>query len=152
MPRSVFIFKKSQENFERITLRRLIQIKDGHPDTVNIWLAFLRKYHYYGVGMKANVFEHGGLETGKEMDENAAQLEEKLSKELEKLAGGLEGGAKSKNVQKMLETEPFKAQYGAYGPMSANQEVAKASKRIGSRQVRAGSGSEMKQEAKGSVE
>ena len=63
VPRSNFIFKKSQENFERITLRRLIQIRDGHPETVELWLAFLRKHAYYGVGMKANIwqFEELGL-------------------------------------------------------------------------------------------
>lgn len=63
VPRSNFIHKKSQENFERITLRRLIQIQDGHPDTVEIWLAFLRKHAYYGVGMKANVWEYEKLGT-----------------------------------------------------------------------------------------
>ena len=57
VPRSSFIFKKSQENFERRTVRRLIQIKDGNPETVEVWLAFLRKHAYYGVGMKANIFE-----------------------------------------------------------------------------------------------
>ena len=61
VPRSSFIFKKSQENFERITLRRLIQIQDGHPETVEIWLAFLRKHAYYGIGMKANVWQHEKL-------------------------------------------------------------------------------------------
>ncbi|KAF6223459.1 hypothetical protein HO133_000302 [Letharia lupina] len=61
VPRSNFIFKKSQENFERITLRRLIQIQDGHSETVEIWLAFLRKHAYYGVGMKANVWQHEKL-------------------------------------------------------------------------------------------
>lgn len=59
--RSNFVHKKSQENFERITLRRLIQIKDGHPDTVQIWLAFLRKHAFYGVGMKANIWEFDSL-------------------------------------------------------------------------------------------
>ena len=53
--------KKSQENFERITMRRLIQIKDGHPETVQVWLAFLRKHAYYGIGMKANVWEYNAL-------------------------------------------------------------------------------------------
>lgn len=57
VPKSTFIFKKSQENFERITLRRLIQIKDGHPEAVQVWLAFLQKHAYYGIGMKANVWE-----------------------------------------------------------------------------------------------
>lgn len=57
VPRSNFIFKKSQENFERITVRRLIQIRDGNPETVQVWLAFLQKHAYSGVGMKANMWE-----------------------------------------------------------------------------------------------
>lgn len=61
VPKSNFIFKKSQENFERKTLRRLIQIKDGHPDTVELWLAFLKKHAYYGVGMKANIWDYSEL-------------------------------------------------------------------------------------------
>ena len=61
VPRANFIFKKSQENFERKTLRRLIKIKDGHPETVQIWLAFLRKHAYYGIGMKANIWEFSKL-------------------------------------------------------------------------------------------
>ena len=59
--RSNFVNKKSQENFERITLRRLVQIQDGHPETVQVWLAFLRKHAFYGVGMKANVWQHEEL-------------------------------------------------------------------------------------------
>ncbi len=61
VPRSNFVHKKSQENFERVTLRRLIQIKDGHPDVVEIWLAFLKKHQYFGVGMKANIWDYEGL-------------------------------------------------------------------------------------------
>ncbi|KAJ5166502.1 37S ribosomal protein S10 [Penicillium canariense] len=59
--RSNFVHKKSKENFERITLRRLIQIKDGNPQAVQAWLAFLRKHAFYGVGMKANVWESESL-------------------------------------------------------------------------------------------
>jgi ribosomal protein S10 len=61
VPKSTFIFKKSQENFERITLRRLIQIRDGNPESVQLWLAFLQKHAYYGIGMKANVWEFSKL-------------------------------------------------------------------------------------------
>jgi ribosomal protein S10 len=61
VPRSNFVHKKSQENFERITLRRLIQIQDSNVDAVQIWLAFVRKHAYYGVGMKASVWEHEQL-------------------------------------------------------------------------------------------
>lgn len=61
VPKSNFIFKKAQENFERITTRRLIQIRDGHPETVELWLAFLKKHAYYGIGMKANLWEYSKL-------------------------------------------------------------------------------------------
>ncbi len=61
VPRSNFIFKKSQENFERITCRRLIQIRDGHAESVQMWLAFLTKHAIPGVGMKANVWEYSKL-------------------------------------------------------------------------------------------
>ena len=71
VPRDHFIFKKSQENFERITLRRLIQIKDGNPETVELWLAYLRKNQYYGVGMKANMWEFSELGVGKIMEREA---------------------------------------------------------------------------------
>jgi small subunit ribosomal protein S10 len=63
VPRANFIFKKSQENFERITMRRLVQIQDGHPDTVKAWLAFLEKNQVPGVGMKANIWEYEDLES-----------------------------------------------------------------------------------------
>ena len=62
VPRANFIFKKSQENFERKTLRRLIQIQDGHPDVVKVWLAFLQKHQFHGVGMKANIWQYESLE------------------------------------------------------------------------------------------
>ncbi len=42
-------------------MRRLIQIQDADPEVVEIWLAFLRKHAYYGVGMKANIWEHEKL-------------------------------------------------------------------------------------------
>lgn len=74
VPRSHFIFKKSQENFERVTLRRLIQIKDGNPETVQLWLAYLRKNQYYGVGMKANVWEFSKTGVGRSMEVPEDQL------------------------------------------------------------------------------
>ncbi|KAL1855846.1 mitochondrial 37S ribosomal protein rsm10 [Diaporthe australafricana] len=83
VPKASFIFKKSQENFERITRRRLIQIRDGHPETVQIWLAFLQKHQQAGVGMKANVWEFSGLDVAKELDkayeEAKPLIDEKLN-------------------------------------------------------------------------
>jgi small subunit ribosomal protein S10 len=65
------VHKKSQENFERKTLRRLIQIQDGHPEVVQAWLAYLEKRAYYGIGMKANVWEWEEFDVAKKMDGNA---------------------------------------------------------------------------------
>ncbi|KAI0194393.1 tryptophanyl-tRNA synthetase-like protein [Xylaria flabelliformis] len=85
VPRSHFIFKKSQENFERITRRRLIQIRDGHPETVQVWLAFLQKHAYYGIGMKANMWEYGSLDTGKQMDSELPSMQRSIDEKMELL-------------------------------------------------------------------
>ncbi|KAH6849713.1 hypothetical protein B0I37DRAFT_413168 [Chaetomium sp. MPI-CAGE-AT-0009] len=86
VPKSTFIFKKSQENFERITLRRMIQIRDGNPETVQVWLAFLQKHAYYGIGMKANVWEFSKLGVGQEMDKNLEQTEKLMEDKWEHLS------------------------------------------------------------------
>ena len=130
VPRSTFIFKKSMENFERKTLRRLIQIKDGNPETVAIWLAFLKKYQYYGVGMKANVYEQTGLGVVKDLDKETERLAEKLGETLE-LFGGREAVVRDeKEVSRRVHTEPFKGQWGALGSMGGAASVGDASGRI----------------------
>ena len=82
--RSNFVHKKSQENFERITYKRLITVMDADKSTVEAWLAYVRKWQFYGVGMKANVWEFEGVDVAKNMDkefndEISDQLNEKLS-------------------------------------------------------------------------
>lgn len=81
VPRSNFIHKKSQENFERVTLRRSIEIQDGHPETVQIWLGYLEKRAYHGIGMKANVYEFEDLNVTKRMDETAKKIDKEMEKE-----------------------------------------------------------------------
>lgn len=54
----------------------MIQIKDGNPDTVQIWLAYLRKHQYYGIGMKANMWEFGPVTQATQYESTAAQLGE----------------------------------------------------------------------------
>ncbi|KIW09389.1 ribosomal protein S10 [Verruconis gallopava] len=76
VPRGPFVHKKSQENFERKTLRRLIQIQDGHPEVVQAWLAYLEKRAYYGIGMKANVYEWESFDVTKKLDEDAKTIAE----------------------------------------------------------------------------
>ncbi|KAI7161390.1 hypothetical protein KC349_g2824 [Hortaea werneckii] len=130
VPRSNFVHKKSQENFERVTVRRQLDIKDGHPETVAAWLGFLKKHQYYGVGMKANVFEFSGLEVSKDMDQDAEKIAERLGEKFE-LVGGKKSLRKNwQEVQNRLENEPFKAAYGAYSAMGGAQSVPNANYRM----------------------
>lgn len=119
MPKSNFVHKKSQENFERITMRRLIQVQDGHPETVQIWLGFLQKYMYYGVGMKANVWEYGGVDVAKEMDEKAVEVQERVKERL-KLFGRRKDLVARKDVKHLVHDSLFKGAYGSLGPMGAS--------------------------------
>ncbi|KAI0431502.1 hypothetical protein F5Y09DRAFT_340628 [Xylaria sp. FL1042] len=104
VPRSHFIFKKSQENFERITRRRLIQIRDGHPETVQVWLAFLQKHAYYGIGMKANMWEYASLDTGKQMDSELPSMQKSIDEKMELLGQSKVLGTVEK-VKELLESE-----------------------------------------------
>ncbi|KAF1346660.1 ribosomal protein S10 domain-containing protein [Delphinella strobiligena] len=116
VPRSNFVHKKSQENFERITLRRLIQIQDGHPEVVQIWLGFLQKYAYYGVGMKANVWEYSSLDVGKEMDAQADQIKAKVDERFS-LFGTRKNLSGEKDIDTLMNDDVFKGASGAFAPM-----------------------------------
>ncbi|PYI10904.1 putative ribosomal protein S10p/S20e [Aspergillus sclerotiicarbonarius CBS 121057] len=111
MPRSNFVHKKSQENFERITLRRLIQIKDGNPQVVQAWLAFLRKHAFYGVGMKANVWEHEGLDVAESMDSTLPDVEKTLEPYLSQF-GQREDTRSHDSISDILDNERFVAYRG----------------------------------------
>ncbi|KAI9267374.1 ribosomal protein S10 domain-containing protein [Sporodiniella umbellata] len=59
--KSPFVHKKSQENFERKTHKRLLQIKDAHPEVVDRWLKYLTINAPSGVGLRATRFEFASL-------------------------------------------------------------------------------------------
>lgn len=128
VPRSNFVHKKSQENFERVTVRRLVQIQDGHPETVALWLAYIQKNRYYGVGMKANVFEHGGLDVGKDMDAEAEKIAQAVGEKLALIGSG--NKIAKEELESMIHDEPFKAAYGAHAAMNEAESVPNASKRF----------------------
>lgn len=67
VPRGPFVHKKTQENFERITYKRMIKISDAHPEVVERWLSYLEKNVMPGVGMKANTFSFETLGVGARM-------------------------------------------------------------------------------------
>ncbi|KAF2718664.1 ribosomal protein S10 [Polychaeton citri CBS 116435] len=139
VPRSNFVHKKSQENFERVTMRRLIQIQDGHPETVSLFLAFIQKHQFYGVGMKANVFETSKLDVHSQMDKEADQLKKSLDEKFDLFGGRkdlMEGDEKA--VERALLSEPFKGAWGAYAPMGGAQSVPNANKRIEKRTIGGG--------------
>lgn len=133
VPRSNFVFKKSQENFERITLRRLIQIQDGHPEAVAIWLAFLKKHQYYGIGMKANVFEQSDLDPLKDIEGEAQKIRKQLGDELEDMHRYILGQKKKEAkvdepvVEKAAEVKPAEAEKPVVEKAVATKE-AKADK------------------------
>ncbi|KAI9741863.1 MAG: Tryptophan--tRNA ligase, mitochondrial [Cirrosporium novae-zelandiae] len=115
VPRASFVHKKSQENFERKTLRRLIQISDGHPDTVQIWLAYLKKHAYYAVGMKANVWEYEKLGVAKNMDASVEQLDKAFGEQFEQF-GRNKGVETPKKILDILKDKRF--QHGREGFLS----------------------------------
>jgi small subunit ribosomal protein S10 len=117
VPRSNFVHKKSQENFERITLRRLIQIQDGHPEVVQIWLGFLQKYAYYGVGMKANVWEYSSLDVAADMDAQAEQAKAGFDERLKLFGGRSDGVDAAADVDGIIHDDIFKGASGSLAPM-----------------------------------
>ncbi|UNI19715.1 Tryptophan--tRNA ligase [Purpureocillium takamizusanense] len=119
VPRSHFIFKKSQENFERVTLRRLIQIKDGHPETVQLWLAYLRKHQYYGVGMKANIWEFTQAGVGRSMEVPEDQLKG-LDTAWAQLGQTKSMGTADK-VEELLNSRRFKEAAGLRQPLTPSK-------------------------------
>jgi small subunit ribosomal protein S10 len=59
--KSPFVHKKSQENFEKKTHRRLIKVWDTDREVVDKWLRYVKQYVIGGVGMKAQIFEWAEL-------------------------------------------------------------------------------------------
>ncbi|KHO00888.1 Ribosomal protein S10 [Metarhizium album ARSEF 1941] len=119
VPKSHFIFKKAQENFERVTLRRMIQIRDGNPEIVQLWLAYLRKRQLYGVGMKANVWEFGqlGLDLSKDVREKQlGQLGDVWSH-----LGQIDGLGTPEKVEEMLNSRRSKDAAGLRQPLATHK-------------------------------
>jgi small subunit ribosomal protein S10 len=52
VPKSPFVHKRSQENFERITHSRGIKAWDADPLTIDMWTYLLGSYAMAGVGMR----------------------------------------------------------------------------------------------------
>ncbi|KAG0045153.1 mitochondrial 37S ribosomal protein rsm10 [Gryganskiella cystojenkinii] len=73
--KSPFVHKKAQETFERKTHKRLLAIKDTHPEVVRRWVQFLNQNSIAGVGMKITTFEVEELGAGQKRAEKAKKGE-----------------------------------------------------------------------------
>ena len=86
--------------------------------------------------MKANVWEFGGLEVGKDLDSEAERIEERLGEKMELFGTKMGVSAKREHLEDVLHTQPFKAQWGGHAAMGGNQSVPTADRRIEAREVR----------------
>ncbi|KAJ1925042.1 mitochondrial 37S ribosomal protein rsm10 [Tieghemiomyces parasiticus] len=60
--KSPFVHKGAQENFARLRVKRMLQIKDTHPDTLRAFLAYIEDNMPAGVSMRTHQFEYQTLQ------------------------------------------------------------------------------------------
>ncbi|KAG0334114.1 mitochondrial 37S ribosomal protein rsm10 [Podila humilis] len=98
--KSPFVQKKAQETFERKTHKRLLAIKDTHPDVVRRWVQFLNQNSLAGVGMKVTVWENEELGVGQKRLEKIKKGESRNRSVAEMMSSsGEEEGGVSKDVK-----------------------------------------------------
>ncbi|KAF9586346.1 mitochondrial 37S ribosomal protein rsm10 [Lunasporangiospora selenospora] len=73
--KSPFVYKKAQETFERKTHKRLLAIKDTHPEVVRRWVQFLNQNSLAGVGMRVTLWENAELGVGQKQLESVKKGE-----------------------------------------------------------------------------
>lgn len=89
VPRSPFVHKKSQENFERTVHKRAIKAWDADAEVVQRWIAYLRTHALAGVGMKVTTWNRIpiGLGNVKILHDDEGQINPRLQapKEIKQL-------------------------------------------------------------------
>ncbi|KAJ3905395.1 hypothetical protein F5879DRAFT_744318 [Lentinula edodes] len=63
--RAPFAYKKSQENFERKTHKRMIKAWDADPEVIDRWVKYLEKHAMGGVGIRVTKWERLPIGIGK---------------------------------------------------------------------------------------
>ncbi|KAI0086747.1 ribosomal protein S10 [Irpex rosettiformis] len=77
VPRSPFVHKKSQENFDRKTHKRAVKAWDTDPEVVERWVRYLQMHSVAGVGMRVVRWERAPVGVGRQIvDSVRAQLGE----------------------------------------------------------------------------
>ncbi|EHL01677.1 putative 30S ribosomal protein S10, mitochondrial [Glarea lozoyensis 74030] len=82
---------------------------DGNPETVEIWLAFIRKHAYYGIGMKANVFEFEALNVGKNMDIEMEKMKDTVDKTWDQVGVAKGNKLTADQIMELVNRENFRA-------------------------------------------
>ncbi|KAF8943892.1 mitochondrial 37S ribosomal protein rsm10 [Haplosporangium gracile] len=129
--KSPFIYKKAQETFERKTHKRLLAIKDTHPDVVRRWVQFLKQNAIAGVGMKVTVWENEELGVGQRKLEKAKEGESRNRSVAAMMAEGEESSKEPskevKAVADQLLVEMMKDIGGEEESTKAQQQDSKPS-------------------------
>ena len=69
-----FAMKKNFETFERKTFSRLLTIKDGHPDVVEMWISYCHRNTYAGTALKVHLFTNDYIGVGRTMSDDIKQI------------------------------------------------------------------------------
>ncbi|KAG0351149.1 mitochondrial 37S ribosomal protein rsm10 [Podila minutissima] len=97
--KSPFVQKKAQETFERKTHKRLLAIKDTHPDVVRRWVQFLNQNSLAGVGMRVTVWENEELGVGQKRLEKVKKGESR-NRSVAEMMSSQDGGDNAQEVSK----------------------------------------------------
>ncbi|KAG0085953.1 mitochondrial 37S ribosomal protein rsm10 [Podila epicladia] len=97
--KSPFVQKKAQETFERKTHKRLLAIKDTHPDVVRRWVQFLNQNSLAGVGMRVTVWENEELGVGQKRLEKVKKGESR-NRSVAEMMSSQDAGDNAQEVSK----------------------------------------------------
>lgn len=71
VPKGPFVHKKSQENFDRKTHKRVIKAWDADPEVIERWVRYMELHAMAGVGMRVVRWERAPVSIGKKILEHA---------------------------------------------------------------------------------
>ncbi|KAG0326944.1 mitochondrial 37S ribosomal protein rsm10 [Dissophora globulifera] len=106
--KSPFVYKKAQETFERKTHKRLLAIKDTHPDVVRRWVQFLNQNSIAGVGMKVTIWENEELGIGQKRLDKVKKGESR-NRSVAEMMGGAEQGVDINGLENQQPSDDVKA-------------------------------------------
>jgi small subunit ribosomal protein S10 len=70
VPKSPFVHKKAQENFERKVYRRVIKAWDADQEVIERWIAYIRTHRMPAVGMRLTRWERAPVGVGRQLTDS----------------------------------------------------------------------------------